>query len=154
MWSPMVSSSPALRRARAVACILSVAVSLPSAALAQTLPEAGVDCAALPNPLFIEAGDTQTRMLGDLGRRLRDATEPMTLVYLPRSTCTLAENVYTSKATTEVMRYVPSSAEQAEWDGTPHQCRNRDGGIPIDVGIGATFISSCSASVQALQPAD
>jgi hypothetical protein len=119
----------------------------------QTLPEADVDCAALPNPLFIEAGDTQMRMLGDLGRRLRDSTEPLTLVYLPRSTCTVAENVFTPKNTTEVMRYVPSLAEQPMWDGTPRQCRNQDGGIPIDVGIGATFISSCSQSIQSLQPA-
>jgi hypothetical protein len=127
---------------------------LAASAGAQTLPEADVDCDALPNPLFIEAGDTQMRMLGDLGRRLRDASEPMTLVYLPRSTCTVAENVYTYSSTTEVMRYVPSSAEQAEWDGTPRQCRNREGGIPIDVGIGATFISSCSTSVQSLQPSN
>src|SRR5687767_3511566 len=82
-------------------CLWSAALALPASA--QTLPEAAVDCAALENPLFIEAGDTQMRMLGDLGRRLRDATVPMTLVYLPRSTCTLAENVFTAKATTEVM---------------------------------------------------
>jgi len=139
---------------RAPTLTLALVLGHAAVAAAQTLPEADVDCAALPNPLFIEAGDTQMRMLGDLGRRLRDASEPMTLVYLPRSTCTVAENVFTAKNTTEVMRYVPTSAEQPEWDGTPRQCNNRDGGIPIDVGIGATFISSCSADVQGLQPAD
>lgn len=121
-------------------------------ALAQTLPEPDVSCLDLPNPLFIEAGDTQMRMLGDLARKLRDEETPMTLVYLPRSTCTLAENVFSARNTIEVMRYVPSSAEQPEWDGTPRQCSNVEGGIPIDVGIGATFISSCSESVQALRP--
>lgn len=126
--------------------------SLSPSAGAQALPEADVDCTALPNPLFIEAGDTQMRMIGDLARRLRDASPPMTLVYLPRSTCTVAENVFTAKNTTEVMRYAPSSAEEPEWNGTPRQCRNVEGGIPIDVGIGATFISSCSESVQQLQP--
>lgn len=127
-------------------------LALSGVAGAQALPEPDVDCASLPEPLFIEAGDTQMRMLGDLARRLRDVDPPVTLVYLPRSTCTLAENVFSGKNTTEVMRYVPSSAEAPDWDGTPRQCHNTEGGIPIDLGIGATFISSCSESVQALRP--
>lgn len=135
----------------ALAAVASCALAMPAAA--QTLPEPDVNCLDLPNPLFIEAGDTQMRMLGDLARKLRDAEEPMTLVYLPRSTCTLAENVFTGKRTTEVMRYAPSTAEEAMFSGTPRQCRNVDGGIAIDVGIGATFISSCSPAVQSLQPA-
>jgi hypothetical protein len=119
---------------------------------AQTLPEPDQDCADLENPLFIEAGDTQMRMLGELARKLRDDVEPMTLVYLPRSTCTLAENVFSGNNTIENMRYVPSLAEETEWDGTPRQCNNVDGGFPIDIAIGATFISSCSEDVQNLQP--
>src|SRR5262245_61589968 len=129
-----------MTRAPSVPAALLALLSWLPAAGAQALPEPDVECLSLPNPLFIEAGDTQMRMLGDLARRLRDAEDPLTLVYLPRSTCTLAENVFASKATTEVMRYVPTSAEQAEFTGTPRQCRNVDGGIPIDVGIGATFI--------------
>lgn len=121
-------------------------------AQAQTLPDPEIDCTALPNPVFIEAGDTQMRMLGDLARKLRDDAAPLTLVYLPRSTCTLAENLFSAKNTTEVMRYAPSVAEVAEWDGTPRQCRNVAGGIPPALGIGATFLSSCSETVQALQP--
>lgn len=133
------------------ACALA-ALSWQSGSAAQALPEPDVACRDLPNPLFIEAGDTQMRMLGDLARVLRDADEPMTLVYLPRSTCTVAENVFSGRPTTEIMRYVPSREEEPEWSGTPRQCTNVEGGIPIDVGIGATFISSCSESVQALQP--
>lgn len=153
MWVKVSLPPPIISTGRAVAPLAGLFLTFFAAsAAAQTLPDADVDCTALPNPLFIEAGDTQMRMLGELGRRLRDAAEPMTLVYLPRSTCTVAENVYTAKNTTEVMRYVPSTAEQAAWDGTPRQCRNQAGGIPIDVGIGATFISSCSDSVQQLQP--
>ncbi len=121
---------------------------------AQTLPAPDVDCASLPNPLFIEAGDTQMRMLGDLARYLRDAEQPITLIYLPRSTCTLTENVFSGKHTTEVMRYVPSIAEAATWDSVPRQCNNKDGGFAIDVGIAATFTSSCSESVLELQPDD
>jgi hypothetical protein len=118
------------------------------------LPEPDVDCTALSNPLYVEAGDTQMRMLGDLARKLRDAEEPMTLVYLPRSTCTLAENLFTGRNTTEVMRYAPSVAESPAWDGTPRQCRNAGGGPRPALGIGATFVSSCSETVRALQPPD
>ena len=71
---------------------------------------------------IIEAGDTQMKMLGDLGRLLRDEQQPITLVYLPRSTCTLAGNIFAGTPTTETMRYVPSVAQLATWDGTPHQC--------------------------------
>ncbi|MGC4094542.1 MAG: hypothetical protein QM756_42830 [Polyangiaceae bacterium] len=124
-----------------------------AAAHAQTLPEADIDCVDLPDPkLFIEAGDTQMTMLGDLARALRDEQSPLTLVYLPRSSCTLAENVFKGNPTLEAMRYVPSAAEAPSWDGTPHQCRNRTQGFPIDLGIAATFVTSCSRTVQMLRP--
>jgi hypothetical protein len=120
-------------------------------AAAQTAPD--IDCEALPAPrVFIEAGDTQMSMIGELARRLRDADEPLTLVYLPRSTCTLADNVFHDRATTEVMRYAPSVADVANWDNVPRQCNNKTGGFPIDLGIGATFISSCSSAVTSAQP--
>lgn len=122
---------------------------------AQTPLDPDIDCDALPAPrVFIEAGDTQMGMLAELARRLRDAEDPITLVFLPRSTCTLADNYFKGKATTEVMRYAPSVGEVADWKDTPHQCNNKTGGYPIDLGIGATFISSCSAAVTDAQPAN
>ncbi|HEY8946506.1 MAG TPA: hypothetical protein VIM73_19780, partial [Polyangiaceae bacterium] len=58
-----------------------------SSAFGQTLPDPDIDCDQLPEPkLFIEAGDTQMTLLGALARKLRDMQQPMTLVYLPRST--------------------------------------------------------------------
>lgn len=122
-----------------------------ASASAQTAPD--IDCDALPEPrVFIEAGDTQMSMLGELARRLRDAESPLTLIYLPRSTCTLADNVFHDRATTEVMRYAPSVAQMATWDNIPRQCNSKTGGFPIDLGIGATFISSCSSAVTSTQP--
>src|SRR6185503_1737863 len=121
---------------------------------AQTLPAPDIDCNLLPNPVFIEAGDTQMTMLAKLARLLRDAEQPLTLIYLPRSTCTLAENYFSSINTTEVMRYVPNATDVPTWDGIPHQCNNQVGGFPMDLAIGATFISSCSQSIQDLQPSD
>jgi hypothetical protein len=145
-----------LRGKRALGAFAGVALVVPAfarTALAQTLPEPDVDCVDLPEPkLFIEAGDTQMTMLGDLARALRDAEEPLTLIYLPRSSCTLSENVFKGNPTLEAMRYVPSVSEVPSWDGTPHQCNNGAAGSPIDLGIAATFVSSCSESVQAEQP--
>jgi hypothetical protein len=120
-------------------------------AQAQALP----DCDTLPEPrVFIEAGDTQMTMLGELARKLRDAAEPITLIYLPRSTCTLADNYFHRKPTTETMRYAPSQSEAATWDGVARECANKTGGYPIDLGIGATFISSCSPTVTSAQPSN
>ncbi|HVW26328.1 MAG TPA: hypothetical protein VHC69_13255 [Polyangiaceae bacterium] len=146
-----------MRRSRPVPLLLALAVSCcwARSGLAQTLPDPDIDCAALPDPkVFIEAGDTQMTFLGDLARQLRDAADPITLVYLPRSTCTLADNHFNARPTTETMRYVPSISESPTWNGTPHQCNNRAGGFLMDLGIGATFISSCSQTIQSEQPSD
>jgi hypothetical protein len=135
----------------AVATLTLLALTSPTSA--QTLPDPDIACDQLPEPrLFIEAGDTQMTMLGELARKLRDAEEPITLVYLPRSTCTLADNYFHGNATTETMRYVPSLAQELAWTGTPRQCSNQVGGYPIDLAIGATFISSCSDTVTSAQP--
>lgn len=114
---------------------------------------AEVDCESLPEPrVVIVHGDTQSSMLAELGRVLRDAEEPMTLVHFPRSTCSVASDVFEGQPITFTMRYEPSQAEDPDWDGTPLQCTTS--GLTIDLGIGATFISSCSESVQSLQPQD
>jgi hypothetical protein len=122
---------------------------------AQTLPTADIACEDLPSPrVYIEAGDTQMNMLSDLARKLRDADPPITLIYLPRSTCTLAANFFAGTPTAEVMRYVPSTSEQADYTGTPHQCTPPTAGKMMDLGIGATFISSCSQDIQNARPSD
>jgi hypothetical protein len=144
-----------MRKLSATLSTVLALAAVTSASHAQTLPDPDIACDALPGPrLFIEAGDTQMTMLGELVRWLRDAEDPITLVYLPRSTCTLADNYFHDKPTTEVMRYVPSIAEDAAWSGTPRQCNNEAGGFQVDLGIGATFISSCASSVTSAQPAD
>lgn len=41
------------------------------------------DTTALPNPLYIQSGDTQEPLLKALGKKLREsAVRPMTLVYM------------------------------------------------------------------------
>lgn len=146
----LVANAGAMKLSRLVLALAPLSTWVGSAH-AQPLP----DCDTLPEPrVFIEAGDTQMTMLGELARRLRDAENPLTLIYLPRSTCTLADNYFHDKPTTESMRYAPSQAEAPSWDGVARECANKVGGYPIDLGIGATFISSCSSTVTSAQPAN
>lgn len=127
------------------------------AALVMTLnlshASAQVNCADLPGPqLVILHGDTQSRMIADLGRVLRDAEEPLTIVHLSRSTCSLVSDVFSGAPVTFTMQYEPSQAEDPDWNGTPLECITD--GLNVDVGIAATFVSSCSQSVLDTQPDD
>ena len=50
------------------------------------------DCSSLPNPLYMEVGDTQLNLMKQLGRALRDNTaKPMTLVFVTNGSCTNIE---------------------------------------------------------------
>src|SRR5262245_51470803 len=86
---------------------LSCAWSAPLAH-AQELPL----CSELPNPIYLQVGDTQEPLMKGLGRALADSSVmPMTLVYLKSSSCTNIEAMYTGLKITANPNYVPSSAE-------------------------------------------
>jgi hypothetical protein len=117
------------------------AVAVAGAARAQ------VDCADLPNPVYLQVGDTQEPLIKALGRQLRDSTtDPMTLVYLRASTCVNVEVFESFGRLATNPLYVPSSAEDAAW--TPSSpspsCTIAAGGVALDVANAATFISSCT----------
>jgi hypothetical protein len=106
-------------------------------------------CSALPNPLIIESGDTQEPLLKDLGRKLRVSTAgAMTVIYRTAGTCAVTKDLYQKNkiAQAAVLNYLPSLAEKPMWTpaDAPLQCEvDTVGGLNIDLGIGATFISSC-----------
>lgn len=105
------------------------------------------DCDTLPNPLYIQSGDTQQPLLKALGRQLRDhAAHPITLVYITAGSCTNVDAVYNDTPITTTPFYVPSTAEDAAWDPSmaPLSCNIPVEGVPIDVGISATFVDSCN----------
>ena len=136
-----------------------LATAPPLHAQTTTLPAPDIDCEDLPEPkVFVEAGDTQMTLLADLARDLRDADPPITLVYVPASTCTLVEDIFDGRPWAvpgTPFRYAPSRRDvpDSQWNrATPRQCNFPEGGQPIDVGIGATFISSCSQTVLDKQP--
>ena len=105
-------------------------------------------CETLPGTkIYMRIGDTQEPLIKALGRALRNSPMPVTLVYVLSSSCVNVEATYTRQAILENGRYLPSLAENPAFnpnaDASP-TCTMPAGGAQIDVGISATFVSSCA----------
>ncbi len=99
--------------------------------------------------VFIEAGDTQEPLVKRLGERLVNAASPVRIVYKNKRTCDLALDMITPNAMVNdsiPIKYIPSAAEDPAW--TPRSpapvCDADVGGNVLGLGIGATFLSSCT----------
>ncbi len=106
-----------------------------------------VDCSALPNPLYLQVGDTQEPLMKSLGKQVREsAVKPMTIVYLTAGSCTNIDAFYNDVLLTQNPRYIPSAAEDPTWDPTKPapQCTIDPTGVPLDIANSATFVSSCT----------
>jgi len=119
-----------------------IAFGLTDAARAQD-----VACSELPNPIYLQVGDTQEPLMKSLGRALADSSvNPMTIVYVTSGSCTNIEALYTDTKITKNPFYVPSSAADAGWspkDPSP-TCTIPEGGHLIDVANSALFVSACN----------
>lgn len=122
---------------------LLVALLLVHAGTADAAP-----CTDLPNPVYLQVGDTQLNLMKRLGRALRDNTpKPMTLVFVTSGSCVNIDNMYHhSAAITANMQYVPSTLEDPTW--TPSSptltCTPAANQFP-DVGNSALFNSACTS---------
>jgi len=123
----------------------------PLVVLALAVPRADAanpTCDTLSNPIYLQVGDTQTNLMKQLGRALRDNTpNPITLVFFTSGSCTNIDNFYNhTAAITATMSYIPSIAENPTW--TPASptlsCTPPTGGVFPDVGNSALFVSSCT----------
>src|SRR5262249_52480829 len=105
-------------------------------------------CTSLPNPVYLQVGDTQLNLMKRLGRALRDNTpKPMTLVFVTSGSCTNIDNMYHhTAAITANMQYIPSIAEDPAWvpSSPTLPCTPAAGQFP-DVGNSALFNSACTA---------
>ncbi len=104
-------------------------------------------CDALPNPVYLQVGDTQTNLMKGLGRALRDnATRPITLVFITSGSCTNIQAIFTRVPITQNMQFVPSIAEDPTW--TPSMptlsCTPAAGGVVPDIANSALFNSACT----------
>lgn len=108
--------------------------------------------------VYIENGDTQEPLVKKLGAQLITSSSPVRLVYKNRRTCDLALDMYTPNPMVTdaiAIKYIPSPAEDPTWTPlsvTP-SCDADAGGVAIGLGIGATFLSSCT-NLPAVKPAD
>ncbi|HEY8075241.1 MAG TPA: hypothetical protein VIF62_14050 [Labilithrix sp.] len=130
-----------------VACAAGAIATLAASSAGASAPL----CSALPlnSPrVVIENGDTQEPMLKALGQALANAPTPLRILYFNKSTCLLAADKYNgaSIAETTAMSYAPSSLEDATWDPSKPSptCLPDPGGFPIDLAIGATYLTSCT----------
>lgn len=107
-----------------------------------------VDCSALPTPIYLQVGDTQEPLMKKLGRALRDADAPISIVYVTSGSCTNVEALYTGVPITKNPLYVPSIAEDPTWtsDKPAKECKILPGGHPVDIANSALFVSSCNPS--------
>ncbi|MBS2013959.1 MAG: hypothetical protein JST00_13805 [Deltaproteobacteria bacterium] len=103
--------------------------------------------------VYVESGDTQEGLLKRLGSRLVNAASPIRIVYKSLPTCTLGADLYngnpmvTDLTGARPIRYIPSSAEDPGWNpNLPAPICEADApGNTIGLGIGATYLSSCTA---------
>lgn len=104
-------------------------------------------CAALPNPVYLQVGDTQEPVIKALGKKLRDSSvNPMTIVYTTSGSCTNVEAFYGGTPITVNPRYIPSEAESPGWTASSASpsCTIQSGGHAIDLANSALFVSSCN----------
>lgn len=117
-------------------------------------------CSSLgPQPIvYIENGDTQEPLVKRLGAHLIKSGTPIRLVYKNRRTCDLALDMYTPNRLVNdsiPIKYIPSATDDATWtplSPTP-TCDADAGGNTVGLGIGATYLSSCT-NLPATKPAD
>ena len=104
--------------------------------------------------VYVENGDTQEGLIKRLGYRLVSSAQPIRIVYKSLPTCTLGADLYNGTAMVtdgtgaRPIRYIPSSTEDPGWNpNLPAPICEADdpGGNTIGLGIGATYLSSCTA---------
>lgn len=114
-----------------------------------TRSAAAVDCSSLPNPVYIQTGDTQEPLMKSLGQKLRESqVNPLTIIYLTSGSCTNIDAMYKGTKLTVNPKYVPSAAEDPTWDPSKPapQCTIEPNGVPLDLAVSALFVSSCDPS--------
>lgn len=105
-------------------------------------------CANLPNPVYLQVGDTQVNLMKRLGRALRDNTaKPITLVFVTSGSCTNIQAIYTRVPITGNMQYVPSAMEDGNWNPSTSPtltCQAPVGGVVPDIANSALLTSACT----------
>lgn len=109
---------------------------------------AAAACDTLPNPIYLQVGDTQLNLMKRLGRALRDnASKPITLVFVTSGSCVNIQAIYTKVPITGNMQYIPSRAENANWNpatSATSTCTAPTGGVVPDIANSALAVAACT----------
>ncbi len=107
-------------------------------------------CDALENPVYMHVGSTVLPLLRELGRALRDAPDPITLVFVDGRSCAIMDGITSGTPLAVNLTYVPSTAEDAAWtpDMAPRTCAIPDGGLPVDLAHSDIYPESCGAGLE------
>jgi hypothetical protein len=109
--------------------------------------QAQVACNTLPNVVYMQVGDTQEPLMKSLGQKLRANTpNPLTIVYKTSGSCTNIDAFYNDTKLTTNPLYIPSATEDSTWDPSKPSptCTIDAAGVPLDLAVSATFVSSCN----------
>jgi hypothetical protein len=108
-------------------------------AIAQTPPT----CSSLPNPLYLQIGDTQENLIKALGQKLvHSANYSMNLVYVTSGSCTNVDAIVHGTKITSNMLYVPTSTS---WTTAMPSaaCTVDANGVLPDIANSNIFIDPC-----------
>ncbi len=106
-------------------------------------------CSSLPNPVYIQAGDTQEPLLKALGQKLRASTvNPVTIIYSLNGSCTNIDAMYNGTKLTVNPSFVPSQTDVPGWDPTQPSptCTIDPAGVPLDLADSNVFVSACTTT--------
>jgi hypothetical protein len=131
----------------AAALIVSFFAAAPAHAQVPTCDSLGSGGNPASTVVYVQAGDTQTNLLTQLGRALRDNTSfPITLAFVTNGSCTNISATYnkTPFATGATFTYEPSAEENPTWtSGSAAITCTVGSGQLIDIGNSATFVADC-----------
>ncbi len=133
-------------------------VALLACALVASARAYAAPCEDLPNPIYLQVGDTQQNLMKRLGRALRDnkrpdgAPNPITLVFALNGSCTNIAAIYGDVPLKGNLFYIPSVAEDVP--GTPWKPSDppltctvpdapADPGVQVDIANSALFNTAC-----------
>src|SRR5579884_4003809 len=129
--------------------LLACALALASGRMAQAQPA----CSSLPNPVYLQIGDTQENLIKALGFKLRNQTSgAMTIIYKLNGSCTNIDNISNNTPITTNPNFIPTATNTTDpgyvagWmpSMASPTCTIDTGGHPIELANSNVLISACT----------
>jgi len=95
----------------------------------------------LPNPVYLTVGDTQTNLMKELGRQLREK-ESVTLIFRATGSCTNLDTLYGHVKMSGNFSYIPAGYDPAKMP-TPPTCTVPMPGVEADIANSIVFLEGC-----------